>query len=827
MLMAASVACTLVLTAGILQANSKNVAGLTISHLLFIALIAGGAMLTGGMIWRALAQARSERLAALRENAVLKQKLQTAESVMSAEPQSLIYWEKGTHLNVVSHSLSGIAGLPEEAERLLRFGTWLDPRSAKTLKSALDALLREGRPFNLILKTREGGHVESDGRAAAGRAVLRLRDIAGYKRDISKIIDEHQNLARDIRSSRSLLNALPMPVWLKDGEGRMTWVNAAYVSAVEGASADEVISRQVELLEQRQREAVGRALATMHSYRRKIHLITGGERRAYDVIVIQLEDSSTGAAIDVAALETAQGELDRQIAAFDRTLDRVATAVIIFNSDRKLVFFNDAYQALWQLDAAWLNAGPKDGDVLDRLRELGKLPEVVNYRDWRGQVLSASEGGREHEDWWHLPDGRILHVIIEQRADGGVTHLYVDETERLGLESRFNAMIRVQRETLDSLKEGVAVLATDGRLKLHNSAFAQIWQLSPQRLSEHPHVDEIIAEARKLYNDSATWSRLKQVVTAFSAERTPEEGQMVWADNTVIDFATTPLPDGATLLTFADVTDSKRYERALVERNEALIASDKLKNQFIGHVSYELRAPLTNIIGFSELLESPRVGPLNAKQHEYLSDITFSSKTLLAIIDDILDLATIDAGALELKTERIGVRETVEEALAGIRERAVRADLVLDIAIADEATTFIADPSRVRQVLYNLMSNAVGFSKPGGTVLLTCWREGGFMVFQVEDHGVGIAKEDQEHVFERFESRSQGSSHRGAGLGLSIVKSLVELHRGTMVLESEPGIGTRVTVRLPENGPPAELFETATGPGTRPRAVSSPLDRPD
>jgi len=115
---------------------------------------------------------------------------------------------------------------------------------------------------------------------------------------------------------------------------------------------------------------------------------------------------------------------------------------------------------------------------------------------------------------------------------------------------------------------------------------------------------------------------------------------MVRPDGSVIDFTAVPLPDGATLVNFADVTASKRIERALAERNEALVEADRLKNQFISHVSYELRTPLTNIIGFSELLSSPRAGELNQKQREYVSDISSSSKTLLSIIDDILDFAT-------------------------------------------------------------------------------------------------------------------------------------------------------------------------------------------
>jgi len=469
-----------------------------------------------------------------------------------------------------------------------------------------------------------------------------------------------------------------------------------------------------------------------------------------------------------------------------------------------LTFFNEAYRALWQLDADWLATKPSDGELLDRLRELSRLPEVVNYRDWKAKILAGNKTGTEYEDWWHLLDGRTIHVVSAQRPDGGLTYLYDDATERFALESRYNALIDVQRETLDSLKEGVAVFATDGRLKLFNSAVLQIWRLPRSTLKEGPHIDKIIALCSSLYDDMATWARISRAVTGISDRRHPVGGQMLRPDQSVIDFAVSPLPDGATLITFVDVTDSKRYEQTLIERNEALVAADRLKSQFISHVSYELRTPLTNIIGFSELLSSPRTGELNNKQREYLNDISASSRTLLAIINDILDLATIDAGALELKLAPIKAKDVVDTAILGVRDRANRARLNLDIAIAEDAVEFVADEARVRQVLYNLLANAIGFSKPSDTISVTVRREAGMMAFTVEDKGVGIPKDQQQRVLERFESRSQGSKHRGAGLGLAIVKSLVELHGGTMSLQSEPGQGTRVTVRFPESRARAE-----------------------
>jgi signal transduction histidine kinase len=162
---------------------------------------------------------------------------------------------------------------------------------------------------------------------------------------------------------------------------------------------------------------------------------------------------------------------------------------------------------------------------------------------------------------------------------------------------------------------------------------------------------------------------------------------------------------------------------------------------------------------------------------------------------------------MELKQGRVDVQAVIDAAILGVRESAQRARLSLHIAVADEAKSFIADEARVRQILFNLLSNAVGFSKPGDTVAISCWRDGPMIAFAVEDRGVGIPRDEQAKVFDRFESRSLGSSHRGAGLGLSIVKSLVELHGGDVILESEPGRGTRVTVRLPAEGRPAKAAE--------------------
>lgn len=806
-----SVVTVAVLTVGFSSRQEMNLDGFSADRLAAVAIASMILLLIGGTTMQVVRGARRAADDLRAENARLHRRLASAEGIMKAEPQVLVYWEPGQQLQVLSQTLSTVPGLPDSHRELMRFGQWLEPTAAGDLKSGLDALFERGRAFNMILKTRAGGHVEAEGRTAGGRAVLRFRDVVGYKRDLARILDQHQRLRSEIDASRALIDTLPSPIWFRTADGKLSWVNRAYCAAVDAATSAEVCERQIELLEMRQRQAVERHLMRGQSYRERADILLSGERKPHDLVVLPIERSQAAAALDVTAVERAQGELDRRSAAYERTLDKVATAVAIFAPDRRLTYFNDAYVKLWSLDPAFLKSSPTESAILDQLREAGRLPVTQNYRDWRNRFLAAMRSGVEAEELWQLPDGRTLQILAETRDDGGITYLFTDQTRKLELERRYNQQLRTQRETLDSLNEGVAVFGTDGKLKFNNTAFASIWRM-PEELAEgQPHITEIIGKVSGLYGDLEIWGRLQSVVTGFAERREPLSGTMTRADQSLISYAALPLPDGATLLTFADVTDSKRYERLLEERNEVLVAADRLKNRFISHVSYELRTPLTTIIGFNDMLSSPLIGSLNAKQREYLADITSSSKALLALIDNILDLATIDAGALELKPGVVSVARVIDDAIEGVRDRAIQAKLTIDIGLSEDATTFIADERRVRQVLYNLISNAVGFSRQGETIMISAWRENGSMTFAVEDRGFGIPADQLPHIFERFESEALGSGHRGAGLGLSIVKHLVELHNGMLDVKSTPGQGTRIVVSFPDRQSDEGTAESTAG----------------
>jgi signal transduction histidine kinase len=224
----------------------------------------------------------------------------------------------------------------------------------------------------------------------------------------------------------------------------------------------------------------------------------------------------------------------------------------------------------------------------------------------------------------------------------------------------------------------------------------------------------------------------------------------------------------------------------------------------VANISYELRTPLNSIIGFSEMLQGEMFGPLNDRQTGYMDDILQASGSLLELIDDLLDLATIEAGYLELERAPFDGRAMIASVATLHRERARRADLKLVIDCPKDFGPVDADERRLKQVLFNLVSNAVKFTPPGGTITLGARRNDTDVVLYVSDTGVGIPETEQDRVFEKFERGSGATgpqSGTGAGLGLSLVKSLVELHGGDVRLESSPEAGTSVYCRVPPQSP--------------------------
>jgi signal transduction histidine kinase len=505
-----------------------------------------------------------------------------------------------------------------------------------------------------------------------------------------------------------------------------------------------------------------------------------------------------GTAMDVTEVVAAEARLQQHVDAHADTLDKLQTAVAIFGKDQKLSFYNKAFVKLWGLTEGFLDRHPGDGEVLDRLRDARKLPEQRDYPAWkRARLALYSDAAREksEEEVWHIPGGQTIRVVTQPHPFGGLTFLYEDVTARINLQSDYNTLVKVQSASLDTLSEGVAVFGPDGKLKLHNTAFARIWELDREDLEGEPHVRTIAGLSRDRFGDSAIWDQLIQAILTRAAAR--DLGDVERSDRSILSLSTSPLPDGATLVTFKDVTDRFRIESALRDRNEGLEEADRLKSDFIKHVSYELRTPLNTILGFSEHLASGAPGPLNSQQSEYVQAIVTGGNMLKSLVNDILDLALVESGALRLELERIDLAEVINDIAVHARDWAAKTGLTLQVDVAKDSGLFLADARRLRQIVFNLLSNAFKFTPRGGTITLSAKILGEDVQIAVADNGPGLAPEVKATVFERFSAKSQAGSRAGAGLGLALVNRFLELHDGWVEIESAAGGGTLVRCHLP------------------------------
>ncbi len=702
------------------------------------------------------------------------------------------------------------------------------------------AAIRSGiaspRPFEVSARDR---HFRVTASRAGDLALLWFTDITSERQKAALMEGEIARMAAENRLFRQIAEALPFPLWRRGADLALQWVNPAYVQAVEAASAAEVLEQKTELVgnlvQGGPRADAARALAEGAVAKSKHYVVINGQRRAITMVQIpQAPDGANagadgnaavvGYAYDSTELDDLRAEIARYAESHAETLNKLSTAVAIFGADKSLEFYNSAFVRLWQLPEEFLSTHPHHGELLEAMRERRRLPEQADFPAWKKAHLAYyTELLEPVEEMWHLPDEATLRVVTQPHPLGGLLIMYEDVTDRLALERSYNTLIAVQRATLNNLHEGVAVFGGDGRLRLHNPAFREIWRLDEEVLSDSPHLSRIADACAPLFAPSDEYELFNEALSQDDGERVARRGHLRRTDGCEIIYNAVPLPDGATLFTFLDVTDSVRIERALRERNEALEAADRLKTEFVAHISYELRTPLNSVIGFAELLDKEYYGPLNKQQRDYVTGILESSALLLVLINDILDLAVVEAGGMQLEIREFELGRMLASVAGMAREDLAKRRHKLHLRIPEGIGAIQGDERRIRQVMYNLLSNAMKFTPAPGEIEMGVEAEDADHVrLFVRDNGVGIPRDEQPKAFDRFHTGREVARGQGAGLGLSLVKSFVELHGGRVTLESSPGEGTLVTCILPRRQDGRQAEAAADQPPAAAAAPSRP-----
>ena len=704
----------------------------------------------------------------------------------------------------------GLKSPPKRLAELAGNDSGLTPEDLEALTAEIEAAQASAGRVSRTVRTYGSSRVyDVRGGPAPGEApgslLLWFVDTSAGEEERAKLSLRLRQTEAALNSLTHVIEAAPFPMWYRAPDLKLGLVNSAFVRAVEGRDAGEVIDRGAELIDAQGEESAiasareaqehGRVVSRMQA------AIIHGERRMLRIVDVPLTTGAVaGFAVDVQDLEDARTELARYIESQRELADRMTAGTAQFDADRTLSFFNRPFAVMTQLDPEWLAEQPEFDRLIERMRDEQRLPETRDFPAWkeerRGWFTSADE---VIEEEWMLPNGDHVRVVAQPLPDGGLRLFLEDRTEQLRLASARDTLLRVRAATFDNLYEAISVFASDGRLYVWNRRFIDDWDLDEEWLSTHPRIDELVpAMARKLVNPTAA-AQIREMVRQTTNERQSANGRISMTDGRHFQFAAVPLPDGNALFTMVDMTDSTRIEAALRERAKALEEADRVKTDFVANMSYELRTPLTSIGGFAELLGGNYAGELSPKARDYVSAILESVDRLSKLINDVLDLTTGDTRGVALEKERVDIAGLCRAAVETAKPRAAEKAQKLDVEVSAAAGHVFGDARRLRESVEHVLQNAIAYTDRKGRISLSADGDKKQAVIKVSDNGSGIEAEDLPRVFNRFDRVTEAGIRGEAalGLGLPLTQQFIEAHGGTVELDSRKGKGTTVTLTIP------------------------------
>lgn len=777
--------------------------------------------------WRPFAQASDDIFCATVRDATedrriraLSEELETISEVGTWEidlDTELLYWSPVTFL---IHELDPGSYTPKIEDGLSFY-----PEEAQAdIRRAVSALMTKGERFDLELPflTAKGRRIWVQSTAAAEVIGGRISRVYGTFRDITAKRAQREHLLR----LTSVIEQAKTAVILCGIDQRIEWINPAF-EALSGYSLDEAIGQSLAALvefEKTDPVIVQAARAAMDDVREftgqffsrskdgreywtdhKIQPLmdTNGRHTGFMAVIEDITDRMTAEALRLKA----EDDVRRAEEGLRSAVEVLPDAFALFDSEDRLVVFNERYRDSASLSAPALVQGARFEDIVRAGLARGLYVDAIGREDdWLVERIASHRtavGAQEYR----LANNRWVRVVEQKTPSGGRVALEIDITELKAREWRLSEIIR-----------GTNVGTWEWNVLTGETVFNERWaEIVGYRLDElqpttietwlrFGHPDDLEVSSRELERHFRGESQFYDV----SVRMRHRDGHWVW----VLDRGRVAswTPDGKPLWMFGthqDISASKRSQEELVQTLARAEQATAAKSAFLATMSHEIRTPLNGVLGMAELLDETLQDP---EQRMMVRTIRDSGEVLLSVINDILDFSKIEAGKLDLETIAFTPQEVAGKITSLHELKAAEGNLELSVLVSTGANVpRIGDPNRILQIAHNLVGNAIKFTRSGRiTVTLTC-KPKNPLVLQVADTGIGMTPEHVERLFTAFEQADSSTTRNfgGTGLGMSIVRSLVEMMRGEIKVESTIGEGTcvRVTLPLPVGVPEAGQSE--------------------
>jgi PAS domain S-box-containing protein len=629
-------------------------------------------------------------------------------------------------------------------------------------------------------------------------------------------LTERRQAERDRLESEERLRAIidhsPSHIYLKDTESRILIINKTYQQQY-GVSQEDAFGRKghewqdpktVKKLREHDRKVISGGKPVELRIERTD---AAGNSIFIESIKFPVRDAAGniigigGVSTDITARQQVEESLAQKSAVLQATLDNMAEGIAVYDSGLHLIAYNQIFIDLYQLPPGFIRIGLRYEVVARYFAEAGHygagdVEDQVQERLKRATLGTSRQLERTGED------GKTIAVWRKPLPGGGFVNTYTDVSLRKRAEVSLEQKSALLQTTLDNMADGIIVYNSDLKLIAYNQISVDLYRVPPGFIRLGIASDDVV---RFLANaghygigDVEEQVRVRTdqppLETSLQFERTGTDGR-------TISVGRKPLPGGGFVNTYTDITARKQAEEALTQSVVRAETANIAKSSFLANMSHELRTPLNAIIGFSDIIQTEIFGPVGSPRYqEYATDINEAGLHLLELINDILDLSKIEAEKEELYEEALDIPSAIGSTLSLVRQRAEKNDVALVLKIEEDIPKLGADERKLKQILVNLLTNAIKFTKPGGTVTVSAWcRPDSGFVLQVIDSGIGIAPKDIPKALSQFGQVDSdlNRQYEGTVLGLPLTKALVELHGGSLDLQSEEGTGTTVTVRLP------------------------------